>query len=871
MPSSGEKERLVELRETLSRHNNLYYNLDRPEISDAEYDRLYQELEGLEKRHPEMHDPASPTQLVGGIPSPSFAEVRHEVPMLSLEKANTLGEVQRFFTRCEKDLEGRTAAFLATPKIDGLAVSLLYRGRKLVRGATRGDGETGEDVTESLRVVKGVLPRLPEVAPEELEVRGEVFMSDDAFEKANEQLRAMQKADKEKKLAGLKERERLLRDAHEKKMETLHAQREAIEKKEGGKQEENAARIEKLRERISQARAKWDERKKQLHSQQEKLAGQLERGDYFKLFVSPRNAAAGTIRQKDVRMTAGRGLRFCAYWTVHNEGSVLPGTAQETYAFMQGLGFVVSEPFEVVHDTKELESYRDRLLGGASGLDFGIDGIVLRLDHTPTAVNMGFNAKSPRAMLALKFSAKEARTTLEGIDFQLGRTGVLTPVARLKKVKVGGVGVTSATLHNCKMLEEMDARVGDEITLIRAGDVIPKVVKVHKESRTGQSERFELPAKCPYCHSALHWQSVNLACPNKDCKGLLMAVLRHFVSREAMDIEGLGEQRLEMFVDSGLVQRPADIFSLSKEDLARLKPKSDAQTSKSEKLEDNLEASIKQASDTTLVRVLNALGVAGLGRARAKALADCFGGIDVLKTAMPEVICFVGEVQYHVARSLQESLRGEGGRELDLMREKGVAWEEPGPPGMSVGVLALLLHINYLRDAVSDAQDDMPGLFEQERPWPKVPQRLLDAIREKQVNIDKFEDLLDRGILTKVFKKESLVDKAHKDLDGLLRSERFRQLVSEMEEKLAVTWGEEEATGLLAGMKVVITGSLPGLGRSDAQELVARHGGKAVSSVTKATDLLVVGDKPGESKVEQAAKLGTKTMEGDEFLAWIEG
>ena len=722
---------------------------------------------------PGMFDPRSPTQLVGGIPSPTFEQVMHDVPMLSLEKANTLEELQRFFKRCEKARPG--AVFMATPKMDGLAVSLLYEGGELVRGATRGDGEVGEDITASLRVVKGVLPRLPKEGPGSIEVRGEVYLSHSAFDKANEQQRG--KGDKE--------------------------------------------------------------------------------------FVSPRNAAAGTVRQKDVRLTASRGLEFQAYWAIPKAEETAK-SAQETYASLRKMGFTVTEPCELVRDIVEFVLYRDTTIGQAGERDYDIDGVVLRLDHTPTAISMGSNAKSPRAMIAFKFPADMVSTKVVGIDFQIGRTGSVTPVAKLEGVKIGGVTVTSATLHNCQMLKDMDVRVGDEISLIRAGDVIPKVVRVNKEARDDGEEEVSLPEACSYCGEGLAWDSVNLVCSNEACKGKLVAYLRHFVSRQAMDIEGFGDRRIEALVDKGHVKRPADIFSLEQSVMADIERMGD-------KSADNLGKAIRAASETTLSRVLNALGIAGLGTTGAKALAETFGSLAAIESVMPESACFVGPVQYGVARAVQDSLSGGGGEELRLMLERGVKWPEPGPQGMHATVHALLMHVKYLSDAVPAYGSDGPGKEESERDWPKVSQRLLDGMRELPGELHKVEDLLDLDVLSKVYGSEKHMQSAREDIERLAQLPRFKRLVSELEKHLRVTWGAAPAAqGLLAGMGIVVTGALPGKDRKAAKQLVLDHGGRPGTAVSSNTDLLVVGEKPGKGKVEEAGKRGVRTMEAVEFLEWLE-
>lgn len=761
MGRDGERERLIELRETVARHNDRYYNRDDPAVSDAEYDRLYDELVGLEGRHPEWFDPGSPTQLVGGVPSPSFEPVAHREPMLSLEKAAEEPEVLRFFERCRKELPD--AGFLAAPKIDGLAVSLLYRDGAFAQGATRGDGETGEDISASLRVVSGVLRELPAGSPAEVEVRGEVFMSREAFERVN----------------------------------------------------------------------RW----------------QRELGE--KEFVNPRNCAAGTVRQKDVRLTARRGLEFRAYWAIVHEGEELSESALGTFEALKEMGFGVSEPFETVGDGEGFVRYRETVFSEGDGLGYDIDGIVLRLDHTPTALAMGSNAKSPRAMLAYKFPSERAKTRVDGIDFQVSRSGVLTPVARLKGVRVGGVTVTSVTLHNCQMLEDMDVRIGDEVVVVRAGDVIPKVVGVNKERRQKGSVAFTLPEECPECGGKLRRTDINLVCGNEGCSGRRLERLRHFVSRHALDIEGFGDERLRKLMDEGLVKRPADIFVLRQEEmkeLERLKDKSAA----------NLEEAVKRASRTTLARALVALGIPGLGTTGARALAEASGSLAALENAMPETLCFVGPVNYATACELRDSLRGEEGEELRLMRERGVSWDEPGPRGMSAGALELLTHVNYLSDAAGREL------------WPRVPGSLVEALRSGRIEAASVDGLLDAKVVAKAYSSEKKAAPALGLLQGLSEASGFKDLVRELGELLGVTWGaDRKDAGKLAGKGVLVTGSLPGHDRNAAKDMVTRHGGVPKEAVTGAVDLLVVGERPGKTKVDKAQALGVRTMAAAEFLKWL--
>ena len=854
MQGGGDKERLTELREQVSRHNDLYYNRDAPEIGDAEYDRLYDELVRLEKKHPEWADETSPTQKVGGKASPTFEPVAHAVPMLSLEKATTIDEVQRFFDRCAK--ESPEPSFLATPKLDGLAVSLIYAGGRLSCGATRGDGEVGEDITANLLEVGGVPVRLPPDAPGDAVVRGEVFMSRAAFDKTN--------------------------------------------------------------------------------------AIQRERKD--KEFVSPRNAAAGTLRQLDPRLVAERGLAFSAYWGLDGGGLPLAGSAVEAYGLVKGWGFGVTSPYELVRSPQEFNSFigKAQEASGRAGVD--IDGIVLRLDDTGAALRMGANAKAPRALLAFKFPPDMATTRIVGADFQLGRSGAVTPVARLEPVKVGDVTVSFATLHNCRMLQGLGVHHGDTVSLVRAGDVIPKVIRVHDEARAKNARAIQLPENCPECGAKLEWESVNLVCPNETCRGVVIARLRHLVSRKALDIEGFADKRIEALADEGTLKGPADVFALDEKSLAvpmrvgkerlaevvdefagglpankeiipkelkdsfkeRLAELSLASAVNIGELEKDARKALKEASAqpggkaldvayviggsvkprpvmsgeqirqlleaidksrrTTLARVLNSLGFEGLGETGSKALAEAFGSVASIAEAKPETACFVEAVNYGTAQAVIDELNGKGGEELDLMRERGVEWEEAGPAGLAVPMHSLLAHAKYLS-----------GVIEGERGGdiPSISDGFISALQEQPGRVADVGSLADEKVLSEVCKDERQATKAKVAMDALLGVGWFMDMVSEMEGLLGARWGAAPEApggrGPLEGMGVVVTGTLPGYNRDEAKELVLRNGGRPQDAVTGKTDLLVVGDKPGRSKVKKAGELGVRTVDAAGFLGMLGG
>jgi DNA ligase (NAD+) len=538
--------RAEKLREELERHNRLYYVEDAPEITDAEYDRLFAELQRLEQEHPELARPDSPTRRVGAPPLAAFAEVRHRTPMLSLANAFSEDEVRAFDRRLREALRAEELEYAAEPKFDGLAVSLAYRDGVLVQGATRGDGATGEDVTPNLRTVNAIPLRLPQ-APDtrDLEVRGEVLM----FRKDFEALNARQQE-----------------------------------------------------------------------------AGQKE-------FVNPRNAAAGSLRQLDSRVTARRTLRFFAYGVGEAAGARWR-TQAEILDRLAALGFPVVKDRAVVRGVDGMLGYFARLGERRARLAYGIDGVVYKVNRLDWQEQLGYVARAPRFALAHKYPAEEQSTVVLGIDVQVGRTGALTPVARLKPVFVGGVTVTNATLHNEDELHRKDVRVGDSVIVRRAGDVIPEVVAVQRDRRPAGTAPFRMPARCPVCGSPvvrLPGEAATRCTGGLVCRAQRVQALLHFKGRRAMDIEGLGDKLAEQLVELEMVGSPADLYSLDAAALAALERMG-------EKSARRVLDSIERSRRTTLPRFIFALGVPGVGEEVAKILARHFGTLPALLDADWEAI-----------------------------------------------------------------------------------------------------------------------------------------------------------------------------------------------------------------------------------------
>jgi DNA ligase (NAD+) len=537
VPKAAQAE-AARLRKLIEHHNRRYYVLDAPEITDAEYDKLFADLSRLEGEHPELMSADSPTQRVGAPPLPEFAQVRHRVPMLSLGNAFEEEEARAFDRRVRQALGVESVAYAAEPKLDGLAISLAYRDGVFVQGATRGDGATGEDVTPNLRTVRSIPLRLPQ-APDtrDLEVRGEVLMFREDFEKLNERQRA----------AGEKE------------------------------------------------------------------------------FANPRNAAAGSLRLLDSKITARRPLRFFAY------GAVTSGQKSQSALLdrLAELGFPVSEERARVEGIEGLLDYYRRIQELKAKLPYAIDGVVYKVDRLDWQEQLGFVARAPRFALAHKYAAEEQATTVEFIGVSVGRTGALTPMARLKPVFVGGATVTNVTLHNEDELRRKDVRVGDTVVVRRAGDVIPELVAVRPELRPAGAEPYQMPRECPVCGSPvvrLAGESVTRCTGGLYCAAQRKQALLHFAGRRSMNIDGLGEKLIDQLVDNGLVKSPADLFRLDHATLAGLERMGDKSA---ERLLRNLE----RARDAELARFIHALGIPGVGEEVAKILARHFGTLEALQSA----------------------------------------------------------------------------------------------------------------------------------------------------------------------------------------------------------------------------------------------
>ncbi|HCE3508858.1 TPA: NAD-dependent DNA ligase LigA [Vibrio parahaemolyticus] len=589
--SESVHQRLEELKESLHYHAVRYYVEDNPEIPDAEYDRLMRELLEIEAQHPDLVTVDSPSQRVGGKPLSKFSQVTHEVPMLSLDNAFDDSELDSFHKRAQDRIGGESIKqYCCEPKLDGLAVSLLYENGILVQAATRGDGTTGENITENVRTINAIPLKLRgDDWPARLEVRGEVFMPKAGFEKLNELAR--------------------------------------------------------------------------------------QKGE--KVFVNPRNAAAGSLRQLDSRITASRPLSFYAYSVGVVQGADLAASHYERFLQIKSWGLPMCPETKRVDSLADVKTYYQDILQRRDALPYEIDGVVIKIDDIAVQERLGFVARAPRWAIAYKFPAQEEITTLNEVEFQVGRTGAITPVAKLEPVFVGGVTVSNATLHNADEIERLQVKIGDQVVIRRAGDVIPQVVSVIKERRPETARDIIFPTQCPVCGShveRIEGEAVTRCTGGLVCQAQRKQALKHFVSRKALDVDGLGDKVIEQLVDREMVETPADLFKLSAGVLTvleRMGPKS-AQ---------NIVNALEKSKLTTLPRFLYSLGIREVGEATAANLAQHFKSLEAIQAATEEQLIAVQDIGVVVAKHITTFFEEEKNQAVvqDLLVQ-GIHWPEVSAP-----------------------------------------------------------------------------------------------------------------------------------------------------------------------------------------------
>ncbi|BFT30226.1 NAD-dependent DNA ligase LigA [Alteromonas sp. D210916BOD_24] len=587
------KNEVVALRHRLNEYNYQYYVLDDPTVPDAQYDRDMQALIALEKQYPELYTPNSPSQKVGGEALTAFEQVTHDVPMLSLDNAFDESSLLAFEKRLKDRLKGEyqdnaTIAFSCEPKLDGLAVSILYENGELVRAATRGDGQVGENITANVRTIANVpLTLRAENIPDRVEVRGEVFMPKEGFENLNN-----------------------------------------VQRENGGK-----------------------------------------------IFANPRNAAAGSLRQLDSKITAKRPLMFYAYslGVVTPENFTLPETHSERLQQLAHWGLPLCPEIDTAMGGNGCLQYYQRILEIRESLPYDIDGVVFKVDSIDLQTTLGFVARAPRWAIAQKFPAQEEVTTLLDVEFQVGRTGAITPVARLEPVFVGGVTVSNATLHNQDEIERLGVKIGDTVVIRRAGDVIPQVVSIVEAKRNGTETDIQFPTHCPVCDShveKLADEAVARCTGGLICAAQRKQALKHFASRKAFDIDGLGDKLVEQLVDAELVQSPADFFTLSIGDLVGLERMAEKSASK-------LLGALEAAKRTTLAKFLYALGIREVGEATAANLASHFETLEAIRGASLESLVEVQDVGEVVAAHIFNFFNETHNTDvIDALLKEGIHWPE---------------------------------------------------------------------------------------------------------------------------------------------------------------------------------------------------
>ncbi len=579
-------EEIARLRKEIQHHNYRYYALDDPQITDADYDRLMRRLRELEEQYPHAITTDSPTQRVGSAPLSAFTTVVHEMPMLSLDNAFSDEDLLAFNQRVQDRLK-KTAAieYACELKLDGIAVSLLYRDGVLVRGATRGDGTNGEDITQNVRTINSIPLRLiGEGYPQLLEVRGEIYMPKAGFNALNEKARA----------------------ANE------------------------------------------------------------------KLFVNPRNAAAGSLRQLDPRLTAARPLEMCAYSIGLVEGGAVPDTHTGILAALKNWGLLTNRETCVAKNIEEAMDFYRRIGEKRESLPYDIDGIVFKVNSRALQDELGFISRAPRWAIAYKFPAQEESTVLLDVEFQVGRTGAVTPVARLQPVFVGGVTVSNATLHNRDEIARLNIKIGDTVIVRRAGDVIPQIVQVVESKRPGDARDIIFPEHCPVCDSPVETvadEAVARCSGGLICAAQRKEAIKHFASRKAMNVEGFGDKLVEQLVDIGAVNNLADIYSLNRDQLAAL-------DRMGEKSADNILLALENSKKTTLAKFIYALGIREVGETTARNFAHYFGSFEALAAANQETLQQVPDVGPVVAHFVEEFFSQQNNRDaVAALQAAGIVWE----------------------------------------------------------------------------------------------------------------------------------------------------------------------------------------------------
>ena len=780
MPSAQTAaERIAELRSEIDAHNYRYYVLDEPSVPDAEYDRLFKELRALEAEHPELVTPESPTQRVGGEALAAFGQVRHEVPMLSLGNAFEEQDLTDFDRRAREGLDlpagdlfgdGAELEYSCEPKLDGLAVSLLYENGHLVRGATRGDGSTGEDISANVRTVRNIPLKLHGSGwPAVLEVRGEIYMPKAGFEALN--------------------------------------------------------------------------------------ARQLESGG--KPFANPRNAAAGSLRQLDSKITASRPLELCAYGVGRSDGE-LADTHIGILQALKGWGLPISRELKLARGLAECREYFQAMGEKRDALPYEIDGVVFKVNSIAQQRELGFRAREPRWAIAHKFPAREEITELLGVEFQVGRTGAITPVARLKPVQVSGVTVSNATLHNMDEVARLGVMIGDTVIVRRAGDVIPQILGIIAERRPVDARAVAVPDSCPVCGSAVERTQLIKRSKGREtvsegsiyrcvgrlaCQAQLKQAIIHFVSRRAMDIDGLGDKIVEQLVDKELIRSPADLYCLTFEQVVALEGFAEVSSR-------NLLKSIEASRTPTLARFIYALGIPDVGEETAKLLARALGSLERVARALPDVLVYLHDVGLEVAHEIHSFFQDAHNQQvIEQLLKRGVQLQEEGdihPEFAACATLAGLID-----------KLDIPFIAR------TGAQRLADRFGSLEAIIG--ADWLDLRQVERLNEKAARALRDYFDVPE--NAQRARDVEAQLRD-FGMHWQSERKSveGLpLAGQTWVLTGTLEAMSRDEAKVQLEALGAKVSGSVSARTSCVVAGPGAG-SKLAKANELGLKVLDEPAFL-----
>lgn len=780
MPSAQTAaERIAELRSEIDAHNYRYYVLDEPSVPDAEYDRLFKELRALEAEHPELVTPESPTQRVGGEALAAFGQVRHEVPMLSLGNAFEEQDLTDFDRRAREGLDlpagdlfgdGAELEYSCEPKLDGLAVSLLYENGHLVRGATRGDGSTGEDISANVRTVRNIPLKLHGSGwPAVLEVRGEIYMPKAGFEALN--------------------------------------------------------------------------------------ARQLESGG--KPFANPRNAAAGSLRQLDSKITASRPLELCAYGVGRSDGE-LADTHIGILQALKGWGLPISRELKLARGLAECREYFQAMGEKRDALPYEIDGVVFKVNSIAQQRELGFRAREPRWAIAHKFPAREEITELLGVEFQVGRTGAITPVARLKPVQVAGVTVSNATLHNMDEVARLGVMIGDTVIVRRAGDVIPQILGIIAERRPADARAVAVPESCPVCGSAVERTQLIKRSKGREtvsegsiyrcvgrlaCQAQLKQAIIHFVSRRAMDIDGLGDKIVEQLVDKELIRSPADLYCLTFEQVVALEGFAEVSSR-------NLLKSIEASRTPTLARFIYALGIPDVGEETAKLLARALGSLERVARALPDVLVYLPDVGLEVAHEIHSFFQDAHNQQvIEQLLKRGVQLQEEGdihPEFAACATLAGLID-----------KLDIPFIAR------TGAQRLADRFGSLEAIIG--ADWLDLRQVERLNEKAARALRDYFDVPE--NAQRARDVEAQLRD-FGMHWQSERRSveGLpLAGQTWVLTGTLEAMSRDEAKVQLEALGAKVSGSVSARTSCVVAGPGAG-SKLAKANELGLKVLDEPAFL-----